>query len=131
MASDLSGNNSIDKCVDHLNQQLNLSIRSGTYACIKVLLLYWQEGHEAFKKESHELGCMFQDTFNYPVDEYAIPSSQSYLCLNNVVTQTLLNMAQTAEAKNGASLLIIHYGGHGDRNDYKHEKEEKRSVWAA
>ncbi|KAF4629756.1 hypothetical protein G7Y89_g8388 [Cudoniella acicularis] len=117
----------------HINKQLELSIRFRAYVCVKVLILYWEEGDEGFKREGRDLGRILEDkeTFNFEVEEFAIPTSKSYLQLHNFITTSLLSVSDYADNKRGASLLIIHYGGHGDRNDDKHNGEEKRSVWAA
>jgi hypothetical protein len=117
----------------HINQQLELSTRSRVYACVKVLILYWDGGDPGFEAEGRELGQLFADkeTFNFAVEEFAIPRSNSYLKLHNFIIQSLLHLSSYADEKRGASLLIIRYGGHGDRNDDKHDGEEKRSVWAA
>jgi hypothetical protein len=116
-----------------INQQLDLSARSSVYVCVKVLILYWDFGDEGFKTEGRALGRVFADkeTFNFAVEEFSIPRSNSYLQLHNFITKSLLSLSSYADEKRGASLLIIHYGGHGDRNDDKHKGEEKRSVWAA
>jgi hypothetical protein len=74
---------------------------------------------------------MFKELFQYAIEEFAIPTSQSYLQLHNFVTQSMSHVTKFAEEKRGAPLLIIHYGGHGDQDDDKTKGEEKRSVWAA
>jgi hypothetical protein len=106
-----------DDLAEQLNQKLQSAARSRAYSYVKVLLLYWQDGLEDFRKEGQE--------------EFAIPTSQSYLHLHNFVTQSMLQVAKSAEEKKGAPLLIIHYGGHGDQHDDKVKGEEKRAVWAA
>jgi hypothetical protein len=120
-----------DDLAKQLNQKLQSSARSRAYSYAKVLTLYWQDGHEDFRKEGQELGQMFKELFQYAVEEFAIPTSQSYLQLHNFVTQSMLHVIKSAEEKRGAPLLIIHYSGHGDQNDDKIKGEEKRSVWAA
>ncbi len=120
-----------DDLAKQLNQKLQSSARSRAYSYAKVLILYWQDGHEDFRKEGQELGQMLKELFQYAVEEFAIPTSQSYLQLHNFVTQSMLHVTKSAEEKRGAPLLIIHYGGHGDQNDDKIKGEEKRSVWAA
>ncbi|CAG8953482.1 hypothetical protein HYFRA_00010232 [Hymenoscyphus fraxineus] len=116
---------------EHLNQKIGSAIRSNKYVSIKVLILYWCEGDEGFKTEGREFGLLLQDTFQYAIEEFAIPSSQSELHLRGVVNRILLELATTSEEKNASSLLIIHYGGHGDKNDDRHAGEERRAVWAA
>ncbi|CAG8973486.1 hypothetical protein HYALB_00002811 [Hymenoscyphus albidus] len=115
---------------EHLNQKIGSAIRSNKYVSIKVLILYWREGNEGFKTEGREFGLLLQDTFQYAIEEFAIPSSQSELHLRGVVNQILLELATTSEEKNASSLLIIHYGGHGDKNGDRHAGQERRAVWA-
>ena len=74
---------------------------------------------------------MFQDVFNYDVEIFAIPSVSSQLRLDNFISQVLLKIEDEARKTSLLSLLIIYYGGHGDRNDDRHKGEERRSVWAA
>jgi hypothetical protein len=128
MAEDLN-----EEWDSHINRQLKLSSRSRAYACVKVLILYWEESDDGFKSEGRALGELFQnrELFNFAVEEFAIPTSNSYLQLHNFVTKALLDLSSWADEKRGASLLIIHYGGHSDRNDDRHAGEEKKSVWAA
>ncbi|TVY84252.1 hypothetical protein LSUE1_G001353 [Lachnellula suecica] len=117
----------------HINKQLELSTRSRAYACVKVLILYWVGGDPGFEVEGRELGQLFADkeTFNFAVEEFAIPRSNSCLELKQSIIRSILDLSSYADEKRGASLLIIHYGGHGDQNDDKHKGEEQRSVWAA
>ncbi|KAI0471819.1 hypothetical protein GGR56DRAFT_93512 [Xylariaceae sp. FL0804] len=66
---------------------------------------------------------MFERSFRYRVTEFPIPARNSYIALLALITTTL--------AVQGPALLVIHYGGHGDRDDDRHEGQERRSVWAA
>lgn len=73
---------------------------------------------------------MFEKIYNYAVIEFAIPSKtpqSNYFSLLQVVSGVLCEESNTK----GPSLLIIHYGGHGDSDDDRHNGEERRSVWAA
>lgn len=117
--------------VEELNAKISASSRDSRYRSVRVLILYWLEGVTGFRQEGHELGRTFQQSFQYDVQEFAIPSLQSYLHLHNCVNQTVLTLCKESEAHRGYSLLIIHYGGHGDQNDDSSIGEEKRSVWAA
>jgi hypothetical protein len=117
----------------HINSQIELSSRSRSYVCVKVLIVYWEQGDSGFKREGRELGAMFADKekFGFAVDEFAIPSSESHLHLLNFIASSLLEVSTYAKEQRGTSLVIIHYGGHGDRNDDRHSGEQRRSVWAA
>jgi hypothetical protein len=117
----------------YINSQIELSASSRSYVCVKVLIVYWEEGDAGFKREGRELRAMFADkeTFGFATDEFAIPSSESHLHLLNFIASSLLEASTYAKEQRGTSLVIIHYGGHGDRNDDRHSGEQRRSVWAA
>ncbi|KAJ2992671.1 hypothetical protein NUW58_g2092 [Xylaria curta] len=116
---------------DRLNESLQLSMRRSTYASVKVLALYWQDGHQGYKNEAQAVVDLFRHSFQYSAEEFAIPSSNSYNHVLGLMTNRLLELGEAAANARAASLLIIHYGGHGDRDNDKHQGQEKRSVWAA
>ena len=121
--------------MDPITKELNRRVQSlsnlSAYTAVKVLILYWEHGNEGFRKEGQSLGTLFSKRFQYNVEEFSIPSEESYLNLHNFVITSLLNVAKVAKESRGLPLLILHYGGHGDQNDDKLKGEEKRSVWAA
>ncbi|KAI8930877.1 hypothetical protein NX059_011894 [Plenodomus lindquistii] len=119
------------RTVELLNDELAKSARLSTYTRVQVLVLYWQGEVEGFKDEGLQLGEFFGKSFNYAVEYFEIPRSESYLRLHHFITQKSLALSEYLNEGRGMSLLIIHYGGHGDRNDRKHEGEEKRAVWAS
>lgn len=109
-----------------VNRDLSNSIRYEWYREVKVLALYWEVGATGFKDEAYRICSMFSEVFgyhNYKI--FAIPSVDSY---THVAGRCLSCLARTQD---GPSLLIIHYGGHGDPNDDRHSGQERRSVWAA
>ncbi|KAI1414646.1 hypothetical protein F5Y13DRAFT_197189 [Hypoxylon sp. FL1857] len=108
-----------------LNEDLKSSVKFHGYADVKVLVLYWQDEHEGFKAEGEAVYRTFEDVFHYPVREFPIPSMNSLVQLSKFVLEEIPKDAERS------SLCIIHYGGHGDRDDRKHEGQERRSVWAA
>jgi hypothetical protein len=114
-----------------LNEQLAKSARLSTYTTVKVLILFWQGEDEGFKEEGLQLGEFFETTFQYTVEQFEIPKIASYLKLHQFITRESLDLSSRSNKANEASLLIVHYGGHGDRNDRKNEGEEKRAVWAS
>ena len=116
---------------DTLNKELDLRSRSQAYTFVQVLILYWNDGDSDFRAEGLELGKLFEESFKYSVQFFPIPTNQSYLALHQFVTQWALFASQREQEDRGRALLIIHYGGHADRNDDRHSGEEKRSVWAA
>ncbi|KAF3023567.1 hypothetical protein E8E14_010986 [Neopestalotiopsis sp. 37M] len=114
-----------------LNERLQSAIRRSAYESIKVLVLYWQDGHVGYREEGHAVLNMFKDNFGYPTEEFAIPKANGYAHLLSLITQSLITLGADAQEKNASSLLIIHYGGHGDADDDRHAGQERRSVWAA
>jgi hypothetical protein len=108
-----------------LNRELTSLSPSGTYRTVEVLVLYWEDGDEGYQVEGRAVRRMFEDLFRYSVTEFAIPSTESYFHLLGLISHTL------TKRDSGPALLIIHYGGHGDRDDDKHSGQERRAVWAA
>jgi hypothetical protein len=81
--------------------------------------------------EAQEFGRFLKDNFKFEVEDFAIPSSKGHRRLRRFVEDSLDDASARAKELNSSSLLILHYGGHGDRNDDKHKGQERRSVWAA
>lgn len=121
----------MEELVQSLNRQIQLQSISSAYRAVKVIILYWREGVTGFREEGQALRELFETSFGYDVEEFPIPSDESYLSLHNFVTKSLLNVIKTAKEKSGLPLLIIHYGGHGDQNNNQAKGDKKRSVWAA
>ncbi|KAF2232015.1 hypothetical protein EV356DRAFT_518054 [Viridothelium virens] len=114
-----------------LNERLKTSIRSESYGYVKVLTLYWTEGEIGFREEAQEFGRFVQDIYGYDVEEFEIPTLMSAQSLRGVVLNSAVAAGKHAISSKTQSLLIIHYGGHGDKDDDKHAGQERRSVWAA
>ncbi|KAI0198129.1 hypothetical protein F4808DRAFT_463157 [Astrocystis sublimbata] len=116
---------------DRLNKSLQHSIRRRTYEFVKVIALYWDAGHQGYKDEGRAVTDMFRTKFRYQTQEFPIPSFNSYTHVMGLMTRVLLEIGSAAEKTNAASLLIVHYGGHGDEDADRHQGQERRSVWAA
>lgn len=115
-----------------LNDRLQSSIHGRYYEKTSALVLYWQDGHKSYRDEARLVTRLLQEDLQYPVVEFPIPSSNSYAELMQLITRTLIDIGATsATQKSSSSLLIIHYGGHGDKDDDRHAGQERRSVWAA
>ncbi|KAI0182215.1 hypothetical protein EV127DRAFT_73258 [Xylaria flabelliformis] len=114
-----------------LTERLQSSIHRRAYGGIQVLVLYWEDGHEGYRKEGEAVRQMFEDDFGYPTKEFPIPTNKGYSQLLQLITSSLDDIGTAANEQNAPSLLIIHYGGHGDADDDKHGGQERRSVWAA
>jgi hypothetical protein len=114
---------------DKVNQKLEKSARLSTYANAQVLLVSWEGEEPGFKKEGDDLGRMFRETFLFSTQDFEIPLADSHLRTHHFITQSALTLSESVKNTKGSALLIIHYGGHADRNDRKHDGEEKRAVW--
>lgn len=94
------------------------------YKSVAALIIHWQDCEDrGFKEESHALGNLFATDFHYNVEYYAIPSIKSQMSLDKKINSFLTVNDQAN------SLVIIHYGGHGDADD--EDDNEKLAVWAA
>jgi hypothetical protein len=117
--------------IEYLNRALEKTARLNAYTAAQVLTLYWEDEKEGFQNESRQIGNVFNNMFGYPVKPFAIPLSNSYLELHRYVTGEALGLSKRTEATRGLGLMIIYYGGHGDRNDRKHEGENRQAVWSS
>ncbi|KAI1503801.1 hypothetical protein F5X99DRAFT_406800 [Biscogniauxia marginata] len=81
--------------------------RKQGYSSVHVLLLSWQVGDAAFAEDANEVAAVFQDSFNYSVLPYKIPTENSQIRLN-------LHVAHFVERFGGEdNLIVVYYGGHG------------------
>ncbi|KAF2662016.1 hypothetical protein K491DRAFT_673538 [Lophiostoma macrostomum CBS 122681] len=98
------------------------------YKTVFVLLLYWQEADYDFKSEADRLELLFGEKFHYDVERFAIPSEDSATALNDEIYRVRRQYSKPN------SLIIIHYGGHGDKDDERKDEDvssPRKSVWAA
>lgn len=101
---------------------------STIYKSVIVLLLYWKDADGDYKSEADQLERLFKQKYNYTVLRFEIPSKDSNLALHDEISRVRRQFSTPR------SLTIIHYGGHGDRDDERSEGEAyppKKSVWAA
>ena len=112
---------------DRFNSKLKGVFRAeNDYPEVYVLLIYWHDaGFSGFKEEADALEELFTTDFNYPRDHitrFEIPLNKSQIALEIAILSFLLNKRQD-------SLLIIHYGGHGDADDDNDSQKPRRAVW--
>lgn len=112
-----------------VNKELEKSARLSAYTSAHALLLSWSGEESSFRAEGNDLGRMFRDTLNFTTQDFEIPLEASYLRTHHFVTQSALDLSQAVKHTKGSALLVIHYGGHADRNDRRHDGEEKRAMW--
>ncbi|KAK8061061.1 hypothetical protein PG997_015282 [Apiospora hydei] len=114
------------------NEEVLVSIERRDQLKPKVLVLYWETGNVGFKTECQAVREMFEETFHYPTEEFAIPSKNVEAATPNQTLEYEL-MSRVTKLLSEAthrSTLIIYYGGHGDEDHDKHRGQECQSVWA-
>ena len=95
------------------------------YDSIVVLLIHWEQSDDpGFKEETEKLKDFFEIELGYDVKVYPIPSQKSYWCLDYEFNTILRHLEPS-------TLLIVHYGGHGDPDNNKDKGQDRGSVWAA
>lgn len=103
------------------------------YAAVKALMLYWREsvGMVKYQDEAKRLGAFFKQRLGYETEEFEIPTRNSHMETDCYISKQLLEMQKLTEAPGAPCLLIIHYGGHGDKDDVSNGQGtgERRSVW--
>ena len=95
------------------------------YDRVTVLAIYWQDSPHgsptaSYKQEAEKVGELFHTLFKYQVEYFEIPSIDSEAAFDSRLNILLA----TNNTEN--SLLILHYGGHGDPD----EANDRQSVWA-
>lgn len=109
-----------------LNDDLRSSIEQNGHSRVEALVLCWEDGEDDFKKEALRVKHLWENVFHFPTTVFLIPSKNSHFAVLQSVAGKLCSVQER-----GPSLLVLHYGGHGDADDDKHSGQEKRSVWAA
>ena len=109
--------------IEELAEKLELGLHR-PYDSVSVLCVYW-EGSEilGFQKEAREVMKLFSEDFQFKTQEYAIPLVYADLKLHGRIHQFI-----EAEKQDPRTLLIIHYGGHGDPNTQPTDDEDKRKL---
>jgi hypothetical protein len=98
------------------------------YKTVIVLLLYWKDTDLDFKSEADQLEHLFRKRFKYEVVRFEIPSENSGGALNDEIGKV------TRIFSTRRSLIIIHYGGHGDPDEDRLKGQAyppQKCVWAA
>jgi hypothetical protein len=130
--ADLAGNASKE---EYLAQNLGKPLDRAHYAAIKVLIIYWEQSNQfaEYEAEAAKLEAFFRD-LSFITERYLIPSTASHVSLHAKISQCRLELVLLSLRLDAPCLLIVHYGGHGDKDDDKHDPsrpQERRSVWRA
>lgn len=115
-----------------LAEGLEKPLRNG-YAAVRVLILYWKEDSRMtdYKEEAKNVSDFFS-ALQYEIRVYEIPTDDSHEATLDMIYEERKHMQQRIKSLSAPCLLIIHYGGHGDKNDGKDSEgrlQERRAVW--
>ncbi|KAL2036725.1 hypothetical protein N7G274_010520 [Stereocaulon virgatum] len=94
--------------------------KSCPYTSVYVLLLQWEADDIGVKEEISQLRRVFRNQFNFDVENWYIPSSNSFHSLQDKIYQF-----QKAH-QSRLELLIVYYGGHAEA-----DTSRGRSIWHA
>jgi hypothetical protein len=126
-----------DDAKRYLAHHLERPLIHSRYAVVKALIIYWEESDklEKYREEAIKLQELFQG-LRYDTSFYQIPVQDSHMKLHGFIIDHCNKLSdQRQEKKHEAPyLLIIHYGGHGDKDDDKHAPDgpqQRRAVWRA
>ena len=110
--------------IEELAKKLELGLHT-PYDSVSVLCIYW-EGSESlgFQKEAREVMKLFSEDFQFKTQEYAIPS----LSAHHNLCKRACRFIDDENYQDPRTLLIIHYGGHGDPNTQPTDSEDKRKL---
>jgi hypothetical protein len=124
----------------YLSQHLEKPVPLQRYAAVKALIIYWEnsDGLVEYANEANNLGEFFQG-LQFDTELYKIPvlgGQDSELELKAFIIQQQASLTRRMRGLEAPCLLIIHYGGHGDKDDDKHATgiggpQERRAVWRA
>lgn len=125
----------------YLSRHLEKPVPFQRYAAVKAIILYWEDsdGFEEYAKEADELKDFFQG-LQFDTELCKIPvlcGQDSELELHSFILEKQKQLRRRMRDLDEAPcLLIVHYGGHGDKDDDKHATgiggpQERRSVWRA
>ncbi len=98
--------------------------RSTNYDHVAAMVMYWKDcTDQGYRQEARQVGELFSSNFGYWVESYEIPTEASELELDLKISSFLLRHRKPD------TLLILHYGGHGNPDDDRGQGRE--SVWCA
>src|SRR4051794_30002072 len=105
---------------DELNKSLEGRFKRTTeYEFVAVLVIYWKDCREkGYKNEARAVEQLFSEDFEYSVEYYEIPAVDSELELDAKMNSYL------REHRKAETLLIIHYGGHGNDDSADGQNQE-------
>ena len=109
-----------------LTDELNRDFENGNdYISGSLLSLYWQQADNAGYKDESDKVVQFFGSMGFDTAVYPIPSENSHIEL----LLRIINLIKS-QGKPG-SLVVIHYGGHGDADNDRGMDRESQAVWAS
>ena len=85
------------------------------YEHVASLFFSWEDADAVFEEQLNELKVLLHDIYNYPVEQYRIPSERPHKALREMLSSFI--------KKNDGEghLIIIYYGGHASMNERDNE----------
>jgi hypothetical protein len=122
---------------DYLAKLIEKPVPLVRYAAVKAVILYWENSDrlEDYVKEARKVESFFKE-LNFETELYPIPKNDSQIEVRGFITQQQVLLTRRMSTLGAPCLLIIHYGGHGDKDDDKHYtgpggSQKRRAVWRA
>jgi hypothetical protein len=126
-----------DGSKEYLAQRIGKDVPLVRYAAVKAVIMYWQRSDnvKGYFDEAVKVQQFFKKQ-NFETDLYAIPMINSQDEVNYFIAQEQVFLARRRNVLSAPCLLIIHYGGHGDKDDDIHHDgpggpQKRRAVWRA
>ena len=112
----------LETFVDDLNKSLTRSFPAEdcSYPAVHVVLVRWVEDDLGVQSEITKLRCIFENQFNFQVEEWYIPTPDPYEFLED----KMFHFKKAHQSKK--ELLIFYYGGHAGK-----DLKRGRSIWYA
>lgn len=126
-----------DENKKYLAEAIEKPVRRERYAAVKALIIYWEnsENLNKYVEEARKVDSFFK-SLNFETEMYPIPKTNSQVEVRGFITQQQLSLARRMTTLGAPCLLIIHYGGHGDKDDEVNRTgrggpQRRRAVWRA
>ncbi|KAI8941752.1 hypothetical protein NX059_002956 [Plenodomus lindquistii] len=126
-----------DENKGYLVQLIERPVHRERYAAVKALILYWENADrlEEYVNEARNVESFFK-TLNFETEMYPIPEMDSQSEAHGFINQQQVLLTRRTRALGAPCLLIIHYGGHGDKDDDANYAgpggpQKRRAVWRA
>ena len=132
---DLEANNEAAK--NYLGRLIGDPVPRVRYAAVKVVVLHWENSDrlEDYVTEARKVTSFFKG-LNFEAEIWPIPEMNSETELHGFITEQRVLLTRKKTLLKAPCLLIIHYGGHGDKDDDSNYTgpggpQQRRAVWRA